>query len=53
MILTQAYTLKEGSVVPPTTYLGADVHQHMLNNTVDLETLPCLLIHISKEHFLM
>jgi hypothetical protein len=41
MILTQAYTLKEGSfVVPPPTYLGADVHQHTLNNTVDLETLP-------------
>jgi hypothetical protein len=40
MILTQVYTLKEDSVVLPTTYLGADVHQHMLNSTVDLETIP-------------
>jgi hypothetical protein len=37
--LTKAYTMKEGSVALPTTYLGADVHRHTFHNVVDPETI--------------
>jgi hypothetical protein len=53
--LTKAYSLKEGSVALPTTYMGAGYHQHTFNNAVDLEPLDdqCLLIHISSGHLQM
>jgi hypothetical protein len=36
--LTKAYTLKEGSVAPPTTYLGADVQQQTFKDATDPTT---------------
>jgi hypothetical protein len=36
--LTKAYTLKEGSVAPPKTYLGADVQQHTFKDAIDPTT---------------
>jgi hypothetical protein len=36
--LTTAYTLQEGSVVPPTTYLGADIQQHTFKDVTDPTT---------------
>ena len=36
--LTKAYTLKAGSIGPPTTYLGADIGQHVFHDSVDPST---------------
>jgi hypothetical protein len=37
--LMKAYTLKEGSVAKPKTYLGADVAEHIFSDAVDPETI--------------
>jgi hypothetical protein len=50
--LTKAYTLKEGSIAPTTTYLGADVQQHTFKDAIDQsQGGQCLLTHTSKEQF--
>jgi hypothetical protein len=37
--LMKAYTLKEGSVTKPKTYLGANLAEHMFSDAVDPETM--------------